>query len=141
MDDFLNYIPHREPFLFVDRVIQQTKDTVNTEKKVKADEPQFRGHFPGRPVMPGVLLCESVLQSGAILLGKLTGNPQGKTPLVTRMNNVKFKHKVVPGDLLEIDVKLKEEVGAAAYLTGRVRVDSKTVLTMDFSVMLVEETA
>lgn len=140
MQEFLNYIPHREPFLLVDRLVGETEDCVRTEKQVRAEEPHFKGHYPGRPIMPGVLICESVLQSGAILMGKRAGNPEGRVPVVTRMNNVKFKHAVVPGDLLEIEVRLKEEVGPASYLTGRVVVNSKTVLTMEFSAMLVEET-
>lgn len=140
MQDFLNHIPHRPPFLFVDRVVEEAADCIRTQKEVKPDEPYFKGHYPGRPIMPGVLVCESVFQSGAILMSKRSGEVAGKIPVLTRIGNVKFKHAVLPGDTLDIEVKLKEVVGPAFYLTGRARVGSKTVATVEFSVMLVEDT-
>ena len=140
MQDFLNRIPHRPPFLFVDRVVEEAADCIRTQKEVKPDEPYFKGHYPGRPIMPGVLVCESVFQSGAILMGKRAGSGAGKIPVLTRIGNVKFKHAVLPGDTLDIEVKLEEVVGPAFYLTGCARVGSKTVATVEFSVMLVEDT-
>lgn len=143
MQNFLDYIPHREPFLFVDRVVAVTDESIQTEKQVKADEPFFAGHFPGRPIMPGVLICEAVFQSGAILMGKLadTQAHKGRIPVITRITNVKLKHAVQPGDLMEMEVKLKEVVGPAHYLAGKVKVGGKTALTVEFSAMLVTETA
>ena len=143
MQDFLDYIPHREPFLFVDRVVAVTDDSIQTEKQVKTDEPFFAGHFPGRPIMPGVLICEAVFQSGAILMGKLadTQADDGRIPVISRISNVKLKHAVKPGDLMEMEVTLKEVVGPAYYLAGKVTVGGKTALTVEFSAMLVTETA
>ncbi|MDP6478148.1 MAG: 3-hydroxyacyl-ACP dehydratase FabZ [Nitrospinaceae bacterium] len=143
MQNFLDYIPHREPFLFVDRVIAVTEKSIQTEKRVKAEEPFFVGHFPGRPIMPGVLICEAVFQSGAILMGKLADSQvdDGRIPVISRITNVKLKHAVQPGNLMEMEVKLKEVVGPAHYLTGKVKVDGKTALTVEFSAMLVTETA
>ena len=143
MQNFLDYIPHREPFLFVDRVIAVTEKSIQTEKRVKAEEPFFAGHFPGRPIMPGVLICEAVFQSGAILMGKLADSQadDGRIPVISRITNVKLKHAVQPGNLMEMEVKLKEVVGPAHYLTGKVKVDEKTALTVEFSAMLVTETA
>ncbi|HAK37440.1 MAG TPA: 3-hydroxyacyl-ACP dehydratase FabZ [Nitrospinaceae bacterium] len=143
MQNFLDYIPHREPFLFVDRVIAVTEKSIQTEKRVKAEEPFFAGHFPGRPIMPGVLICEAVFQSGAILMGKLADSQadDGRIPVISRITNVKLKHAVQPGNLMEMEVKLKEVVGPAHYLTGKVKVDGKTALTVEFSAMLVTETA
>ncbi len=143
MQDFLEYIPHRDPFLFVDRVVTVTDDSIQTEKQVKTDEPFFAGHFPGRPIMPGVLICEAVFQSGAILMGKLADaqTEDGRIPVISRITNVKLKHVVKPGDLMEMEVKLKEVVGPAHYLAGKVKVDRKTALTVEFSAMLVTETA
>ena len=142
MQNFLDYIPHREPFLFVDRVIAVTEKSIQTEKRVKAEEPFFAGHFPGRPIMPGVLICEAVFQSGAILMGKLADSQvdDGRIPVISRITNVKLKHAVQPGNLMEMEVKLKEVVGPAHYLTGKVKVDGKTALTVEFSAMLVTET-
>ena len=70
MKNFLDYMPQREPFLFVDRVVEITDSYIKTEKQVKADEPFFAGHFPGRPIMPGVLICEAVFQSSSVLMSK-----------------------------------------------------------------------
>ena len=143
MQDFLDYIPHREPFLFVDRVVAVTDGSIQTEKQVKTGEPFFAGHFPGRPIMPGVLICEAVFQSGAILMGKLadTQADDGRIPVISRISNVKLKHAVKPGDLMEMEVTLKEVVGPAHYLAGKVTVGGKTALTVEFSAMLVTETA
>jgi len=139
MQEFLQYIPHRPPFLFVDRVVSATKDRIITQKEVKADEPYFQGHFPGRPIMPGVLILESVFQTGAILMGKRRQGVEGRFPVVTRVNHVKFKHAVMLGDTMEMEVNLKEWVDPACFLSGKVTVSGKTVATVDFAVMLVDE--
>lgn len=141
MQEFLQYIPHRPPFLFVDELVEATEESIRTRKEVKPDEPFFQGHYPDRPIMPGVLICEAVFQAGAILMGKRAEDLQGRVPVITRINNVKLKHPVLPGDMMDIEVKLKEIVGPAHYLNGKVKVNSKTVLTLEFTAMLVEETA
>ena len=141
MKDFLDYMPQREPFLFVDRVVGINENSIKTERQVKADEPFFTGHFPGRPIMPGVLICEAVFQSSSILMSKRAGTTSDdeRIPLITRISNVKLKRVVLPGDLMEVEVKLKEVVGQAAYMAGKVRVGEKIALTVDFSAMLVAE--
>jgi 3-hydroxyacyl-[acyl-carrier-protein] dehydratase len=139
MEDFLQYIPHRPPFLFVDRVVETTPDRIKTLKQVKPEEPYFKGHYPGRPIMPGVLILEAVFQSGAILMGKRIPDAENRIPVVTRVNHVKFKHAVLPGDTMEIEVSLKEWVEPASFLSGKVTVNGKTAATVDFAVMLVED--
>ncbi|GJL78712.1 MAG: 3-hydroxyacyl-[acyl-carrier-protein] dehydratase FabZ [Nitrospinaceae bacterium] len=139
MDGFLQYIPHRPPFLFVDRVVEATEDRIKTEKDVKQEEPFFEGHYPGRPIMPGVLILESVFQTGAILMGKGVESLENRIPVITRVNQAKFKHAVFPGDVMEIEVTVKERVEPACFLSGRVIVNSKTAVTVDFAVMLVED--
>ena len=143
MENFLDYMPQREPFLFVDRVVEVMDSYIKTEKQIQADEPFFAGHFPGRPIMPGVLICEAVFQSSSILMSKRSGasSNDGRIPLITRIANVKLKRVVLPGDLMEVEVKLKEILGQAAYMSGKVKVVGKTVLTVEFTVMLVTETA
>jgi 3-hydroxyacyl-[acyl-carrier-protein] dehydratase len=143
MENFLNYMPQREPFLFVDRVVEVMDSYIKTEKQIQADEPFFAGHFPGRPIMPGVLICEAVFQSSSILMSKRAeaSSNDGRIPLITRIENVKLKRVVLPGDLMEVEVKLKEILGQAAYMSGKVKVVGKTVLTVEFTVMLVTETA
>ena len=143
MENFLDYMPQREPFLFVDRVVEVTDSCIKTEKEIQADERFIAGHFPGRPIMPGVLICEAVFQSSSILMNKRAEAPSndGRIPLITRIENVKLKRVVLPGDLMEVEVKLKEILGQAAYMSGKVKVVGKTVLTVEFTVMLVRETA
>ena len=143
MKNFLDYMPQRKPFLFVDRVLSVADNSIKTEKQVKADEPFFAGHFPGRPIMPGVLICEAVFQSSSILMNKRAGASSNgeRIPLITRISNVKLKRIVLPGDLMEVEVKLKEIIGQAAYMAGKVKVGEKTVLTTEFTAMLVTETA
>ena len=143
MENFLDYMPQREPFLFVDRVVEVTDSCIKTEKQIQADEPFFAGHFPGRPIMPGVLICEAVFQSSSILMSKRSGaaSNDGHIPLIARIKNAKLKRVVLPGDLLEVEVKLKEILGQAAYMSGKVKVVGKRVLTVEFTSMLVTETA
>ena len=142
MEDFLDYMPQREPFLFVDRVVEVTDSSIQTEKQIKVDEPFFAGHFPNRPIMPGVLICEAVFQSSSILMSNRAGTTSndGRIPLITRISNVKLKRVVLPGDLMEVEVKLKEILGQAVYMSGKVKVKGETVLTVEFSAMLVTET-
>jgi 3-hydroxyacyl-[acyl-carrier-protein] dehydratase len=136
--DFLQYIPHRPPFLFVDKVIEETDDIIKAEKTIDPDEPFFQGHYPNRPIMPGVLIFESIFQTGAIMMGKRIAN-EGKIPVLTRVNNIKLKHAVNPGDTLQIEVKLKDLISSAAYMTGKASVNGKTAVTLEFTAMLVED--
>ena len=136
--DFLQYIPHRPPFLFVDKVIEEIDDTIKAEKTIDPDEPFFQGHYPNRLIMPGVLIFESIFQTGAIMMGKRIAN-EGKIPVLTRVNNIKLKHAVNPGDTLQIEVKLKDLVSSAAYMTGKASVNGKTAVTLEFTAMLVED--
>ncbi len=140
-DEVRQYIPHRPPFLFVDRILHMDDVSIETQKDVKADEPYFAGHYPDRPIMPGVLICECVLQSGAIFIAKQSGDVGNKIPVVTRINNVKIRTAVYPGDVLDISVKIREKVSNAWYMEGNVKVGGKTALSLDFAGMLVEETA
>ena len=137
--DFLQYIPHRPPFLFVDRVLEENKDTIKTEKKIDPKEQFFEGHYPGKPIMPGVLIFEAIFQAGAIMMGKLIPN-EGRIPVITRVNKIKLKHAVHPGDTLQVEVTLKDLVSSAAYMTGKASVNGKTAVSLEFSAMLVEET-
>lgn len=99
-------LPHRYPFLLVDRVteLEEGKRAVGI-KNVTANEPQFQGHFPGVPIMPGVLIIESLAQLGAVLLLSMPEN-KGKLGLLTGANNFKFRRQVVPGDTLQLEVEL-----------------------------------
>jgi len=143
MEPIEKLIPHRPPFLFVDEIIAETEDTLTTRRRVRPDEDYFKGHYPGNPIMPGVLICESVFQSGCIFLTKQFA-AKGEdlshyTPVLTRITEVKFKNSVKPGDELIIDVKLKDRLGRFMFMSGSVRTaDNRKVLTVDFGVALVD---
>ena len=137
-EKILNAIPHRPPFLFVDEIIEQTDDHIVTRKRIDPEEPFFKGHYPGYPIMPGVLICECVFQAGAILMSKKYPPSTGQVPVMSRIQNVKFKNPVHPGSVLEIRADYVENIGPAHYMKGKVQVDGKTAVTVEFTVMLME---
>ena len=95
-------IPHRAPMLLVDEIIEQSEDRIVCQKTFRSDEYFVQGHYPEFPVVPGVILCESAMQTGAILLSKLVDADAGGVPVATRMNNVKFRRMIRPGDSIQI---------------------------------------
>ena len=137
-ENILNAIPHRPPFLFVDEIVEQAEDYIVTRKRIDPEEPFFKGHYPGYPIMPGVLICECVFQAGAILMSKKFPTPNGQVPVMSRIQNVKFKKPVYPGSVLDIRVDYAENIGPAHYMKGKVQVDGQTAVTVEFTVMLME---
>jgi 3-hydroxyacyl-[acyl-carrier-protein] dehydratase len=136
----LDNIPQREPFLFIERILDRTENSITTLKKLSGNEDFFRGHFPGRPVFPGVLMCEAVFQTGALLMalkGEAAGN--NKTALVTRIQSTKFKNMARPGDLLHITVDFIEMLANAAFMKGKITCEKKTIMTIEFAATLVED--
>lgn len=129
--DILDLIPQRPPFLFVDKVTDRSESTINTSFQVTGNEDFFKGHFPGNPIMPGVLLQEALFQSGAALMAGMAGGGLG---VVTRVQNAKFKNMVKPGDLLEMQVELTESISNAHFMKGTTKVAGKTVLVIEFAV-------
>ncbi len=138
MEEVLGAIPHRPPFLFVDKIVEQSETRIKTTKAISPEEPFFKGHYPGNPIMPGVLICESIFQTGAILLSGIIGDVGDGTPVLTRISNAKFKNMVRPGALLEIQAELVEKVSNAFFLKGSASVAGKTAVTVEFAVSLVK---
>lgn len=139
LETILKNIPQREPFLFIENIIDRSENSITTSKKLTGEEDFFRGHFPGRPVFPGVLMCEAVFQTGALLMalkGEAAGN--SKTALVTRIQGAKFKNMAKPGDLLMITVDFVEMLANAAFMKGKITADGKTIMTIEFAATLVE---
>jgi len=138
-------IPHRPPFLFLDRVDELRADGAVCSRTFRAEEPFYSGHYPGNPITPGVLLCESVFQAGAVYLTKKVqaegGSAEGRTPVLCRIEEAKFKGMVFPGDTVSIEVKHAETLQQFHFMTGTVRRDGKAVLTIRFALALVEKTA
>ena len=130
-------IPHRQPFLWLDRIIYLDDVSVMAEKMITADLDIFRGHYPEYPIMPGVLLCEAVFQAGALLIAELIQdeNWQG-VPVLTRIINAKFKREVCPGDLLIITATLKEHLSSAWFMKGNIKVNGKIAVKVEFSCAL-----
>ena len=124
-------IPHRAPMLLVDEIVEQTDSTIICKKTFHADEYFFQGHYPGQPLTPGVILCESTVQAGAILLAAKVSTGNG-VPVLTRMNDVKFKNMVRPGDTIELHVKLDDVVSNAYFLTGQAKCNGKTAARLSF---------
>ena len=116
-------LPHRPPFLFLDEIVEMTDERIRARRTARAEEPHFEGHYPGRPIMPGVLLCETVLQAGAYLMAVKMGLDQHMegAPVVSRMNKVRFKRMIKPGDVLEISAKHQRSKMGAHMLDGEIR--------------------
>lgn len=136
MEQILEAIPHRPPFLFVDKIVELTETTIKATKEISTEEPFFKGHYPGKPIMPGVLICEAIFQTGAILLSRTIGDIVDGTPVLTRVSNARFKNMVKPGDVLEMEAELVERVSNAFFLKGKASVAGKTVVTVEFAVSL-----
>ena len=123
-------LPHRYPFLLVDRVVElEPNKRVLAYKNVTANEPFFQGHFPGRPVMPGVLVVEAMAQAGGLLtqLSKTTDDDPEQAFYLVKVDNAKFSRMVVPGDRLELEVVLKRQIRNMAQYIGTARVDGEQV--------------
>lgn len=122
-------LPHRYPFLLVDRVTEFEANTrVLAYKNVTINEPFFQGHFPGHPVMPGVLVIEALAQAGGLLTQlSRVNDPTGNLFYLVKIDNAKFSKMVVPGDRLELDVRLKRNIRNMAIYNGVARVDGEQV--------------
>ncbi len=127
-----NAIPHRPPMLLVDEIVSQTEKQIVCRKTFSDTDFFIQGHFPGFPLVPGVILCECCLQSGAILLSQFTPQ-EGVVPVATRLDGVKFKRMVRPGETIQIEVTLNEVVSTAYFMTGKVLVDGKLAARLDFA--------
>lgn len=131
-------IPHRPPMLLVDEIVEQTDDHILCRKTFRPDEYFFQGHYPDFPLVPGVILCESAMQAGAILLSAQISEEGNGVPVATRLNDVKFKNMVRPNDTIEMDVTLDERMADAFFLTAKVKVDGKLAVRFNFACAMAE---
>jgi UDP-3-O-[3-hydroxymyristoyl] N-acetylglucosamine deacetylase/3-hydroxyacyl-[acyl-carrier-protein] dehydratase len=127
-------LPHRYPFLLVDKIIDfKLDESVVGVKNVTINEPFFEGHFPGQPVMPGVLIIEAMAQTGGILILNGLENPGDQLVYFMTMNNVKFRKPVLPGDQLVLELKLTNRRSKIAVMQGRAYVDGNLVAEAELS--------
>jgi beta-hydroxyacyl-ACP dehydratase FabZ len=138
--DILKSIPHRYPFLLVDRIIEIDGDNkVVGIKNVSINEGFFQGHFPNRPVMPGVLICEAMAQVGAIFAHNARGGmTDEKVFVLTGLDNVKFKRPVEPGDQLRMELTCLKRRGSFWKMQGIATVEGKLVAQAEISAMEVD---
>ncbi|HTU43515.1 MAG TPA: 3-hydroxyacyl-ACP dehydratase FabZ [Bryobacteraceae bacterium] len=118
-------LPHRYPMLMVDRILEVTEDTVIGIKNVTANEPHFMGHFPGYPVMPGVMIIEAMAQVGGILVATVAPHTRGRIMFLASVEDAKFRKPVVPGDQLRIEMKLIRLKTTIAKMQGVASVDGQ----------------
>jgi 3-hydroxyacyl-[acyl-carrier-protein] dehydratase len=135
--EILAAIPHRPPFLFVDRVVERGPGRIVTEWDVRADLPALQGHYPGRPIVPGVLVGELCFQSAAILCAEAVGAAPDAVPMLTRVAEARFKSSVGPGATLRAEIELEEALANARWFKAHVTRDGQSVLRVRFAVALV----
>jgi beta-hydroxyacyl-ACP dehydratase FabZ len=139
-EQVLGILPHRYPFLLIDRVLELSEDKVVALKNVTWNEPYFQGHFPGAPVMPGVLQIEAMAQAGGILASKaVTFDPATHVMLFMAIDAVKFRKPVTPGDQLHIEV-VPLRKGKIFKMKGEIRVDGAVVSSAEFLAGLADKT-
>lgn len=142
--EIMELIPHRYPFLLVDRIIELNKgENATGVKNVTMNEEFFQGHFPGEPVMPGVLQIEALAQTACVLVIKSLGEKAPKNPgiLFTTISNVKFRKPVVPGDQLHLQVRIVKSKLSIYVIEACGLVDGQKVIEADFSAMLYDKDA
>jgi len=144
--DVLAAIPHRPPFLFVDKVTFCDGENIIAERTWRPEEDFYKGHYPNNPITPGVLICESIFQTAAIMLSERVNNDAenivgASVPVLARIVNCKFKRMVKPGEKTVASVSLKEKLNGFYFLDGKMTVEGKTALTIEFALTLVDQKA
>ncbi len=133
-----DYLPQRPPFLFVDKIVEKDNNQIKTATLFHEDYDFFNGHFPGEPIVPGVILCEMAFQTGAILL-----HTEGEEEIgvVTKIEHARFKQLVRPNDEVVCHLRLDDHLGANYKLVGKLMVRQKVVLSIHFSCSRISKSA
>lgn len=143
MFDLEKLVPHRPPFLLLDEIESMDEDHIRARITVRPEGELFagvfKGHYPGHPITPGVLLCEMVFQAGAALLShRLDGRGEG-VPVLARITKARFREQVSPGDSLVIESTFVEQVASAFFLKGSVKLGEKVAVQVDYTCVMVPE--
>jgi 3-hydroxyacyl-[acyl-carrier-protein] dehydratase len=137
----MEMIPHRDPFLMIDSVVDLVKNEAATGvKNVSTEEYYFRGHFPARPVMPGVLIIEAMAQTAAVLVVHTLGaESEGKLVYFMSVDNARFRRPVVPGDVLHVHVKKQRNRGNVWKFEGEAKVNGQLCAEAVFAAMILDD--
>jgi len=126
-------IPHRPPFLWLDEIVEITSAGITARKFLDPQLDVFAGHYPNFPVLPGVLQCEMAFQAAAVFIAKTETMAEGQIPVVTRLNNTKFRHMIGPGETVDIEVELTDRLSNAFFLAGRISSGGRTATRLEFA--------
>ncbi|MEI8350855.1 MAG: 3-hydroxyacyl-ACP dehydratase FabZ [bacterium] len=139
IQEIMKLLPHRYPFLLVDRIVEcDDKTRIVGIKNVTMNEPFFQGHFPGVPVMPGVLQIEAMAQTGGILINRIA-NAGERVPFFMSIDNAKFRRVVKPGDQLRIEITITTLKSRVAKFSGKALVDGEVASEADLMCMLTDQ--
>ena len=131
IEEIRNILPHRYPMLLVDRVLELEPERIVGIKNVTVNEPFFQGHFPGKPIMPGVLILEAMAQVAGVLVLKTIPDRASKLVLLAGIDNAKFRKPVLPGDQLRIEMKVVRKKASVAKMQGVATVDGAVVAEVE----------
>jgi 3-hydroxyacyl-[acyl-carrier-protein] dehydratase len=138
ISSIMRFLPHRYPFLLVDRIVEcVVNDYVKTYKNVTINEPFFQGHFPGMPIMPGVLIMEALAQSGGLLIAPGLEDVESKLFLFTGMDKVRFRRRVVPGDRLDMHCVMTRHKMQLYKMEAKAFVDGEMAAEAEMTAALV----
>ncbi len=137
-EELKKVMPHREPMLLLDEANLNEDGTITAYYHVKGDEYFLQGHFPGNPLVPGVIQCEIMAQSACIMFADKAGD-KNITPVYSGLDKIQFRSMIKPGDTIRVDTKLIGSVHPMYKFHGKLSVDGKRCMNGDFSVVLVEE--
>ena len=142
IQEILGFLPHRYPFLMIDRIVEfERQKRIVALKNVSINEPHFQGHFPGVPIMPGVLVIEAMAQAGAVLMLSEIPDRENKLAVFTGIDNAKFRRSVVPGDQLRIEVDVLSFRTRAGRMQGKATIDGKVACEATLTCMIVPRAA
>lgn len=140
LEQILAAIPHRPPMLLLDEVVKLEPSSIVCRKTFRADEHFVQGHYPGDPIVPGVVLCEAAMQAGAVWIGQ-SRSAKDVLPVVGRLNDVKFKRVLRPGDTVEVHANHEDTVSDAFFFSAKIVHEGKAACTLTYVVKLLPREA